>query len=197
MSYFQSQLKDSVGAAIEAHEAVVTGKKNSKSYLKNLLLIKVKLSTKLEQLQRADLLATGLANGAASEDLLLAATEHKREEREKLVKVVADNQPTQQVKGASQLMSLEMFQAGKTIDEIAAERELAIGTIEGHLVKFVKTGELSVFELVSKSKVKKIKSAIRKLDSRTASDIKKVMSDEFTYGEIWAVINHLDFVEAK
>lgn len=192
VAYFEEQLEKPVQLELNAHEAKVIGKKNTKSYLKNLLLIKVKVTTKLEQLERAGLLASGLANGAASEELLLAATEHKLEEREKLVKMVAENKPTQQVKGASQRMSFEMFQDGKTVGEIAAERDLAIGTIEGHLAQFVKSGELSVFEVVGEKKVEDIMAAIEQVDSQSSSDIKKVMSDEYTYGEIRAVISHLN-----
>ncbi len=40
--------------------------------------------------------------------------------------------------------SFELFQSGKSVDEIAAERQLAPGTIEGHLAHFVRLGELDV-----------------------------------------------------
>lgn len=47
------------------------------------------------------------------------------------------------------LVTLELFRQGKTIEDIAAEREMAISTIEGHLSRFVETGEIDVHTLVS------------------------------------------------
>ncbi len=47
------------------------------------------------------------------------------------------------------LITLELFRQGKSTEEIAAEREMATSTIEGHLSRFVETGEIDVHTLVS------------------------------------------------
>jgi nucleoside-triphosphatase THEP1 len=49
--------------------------------------------------------------------------------------------------------TLSMFQEGKTIAEIAAERGLVNSTIEGHLVKAVEKGQLSITELFSEEQI--------------------------------------------
>lgn len=46
------------------------------------------------------------------------------------------------------LVTLELFRQGKSTEEIAAEREMATSTIEGHLSRFVESGEIDVHSLV-------------------------------------------------
>ena len=55
-------------------------------------------------------------------------------------------------KGDSHRMSYEMFKAGKSIDEIAAERGLTGGTVCGHLGKFIGLGQLSIDQFISPEK---------------------------------------------
>ena len=59
----------------------------------------------------------------------------------------SNNKPKE--KHNTYLVTLELFRQGKTIEDIAAEREMAISTIEGHLSRFVETGEIDVHTLVS------------------------------------------------
>ena len=39
-------------------------------------------------------------------------------------------------------VSLDLYKSGRTIDQIAAERNLKPGTIEGHLAYFIARGDL-------------------------------------------------------
>jgi hypothetical protein len=52
------------------------------------------------------------------------------------------------VKGDSQRLSFEMYRAGKSIDQITTERNLAESTICGHLSKYALTGELNLDEFI-------------------------------------------------
>lgn len=54
--------------------------------------------------------------------------------------------------GETYKTTLEMYQSGKTIDEIAFSRNLAQSTIVGHLGRYVKTGELDINDFVSEEK---------------------------------------------
>jgi len=56
----------------------------------------------------------------------------------------------------TKLQSLELFQEGKTIDEIAALRDLKTSTIESHLGHFVGKGELDISQLMDAEIVKEI-----------------------------------------
>jgi ATP-dependent DNA helicase RecQ len=88
--------------------------------------------------------------------------------------------------------SLKMFKSGKTVVEIAKERELAVGTIETHLVKFIPSGEIQVEDLVPLEKIEPIREAIFEFDAANGiSPIKEFLGDDFSYGEIRAVVAEL------
>ena len=94
----------------------------------------------------------------------------------------------------TKLESLALFRQGRTIEEIAAVRELNRGTIEGHLAYFILEGKVEVTELVSADKVAKISEAIRREGDQVLGPLKGILGDDFSYGEIRAVINHLKAV---
>ncbi|MCW5961438.1 MAG: DNA helicase RecQ [Pyrinomonadaceae bacterium] len=86
-------------------------------------------------------------------------------------------------------ISYKMFKDGKSVADIARERGFAVSTIENHLAKFIETGELSVNDLVSEEKIEAIRSAVIECgDDGGLSKIKEKLGENFTYGEIRAVI---------
>ena len=94
-------------------------------------------------------------------------------------------------KGSSQRLSLEMFNEGKAIEDIAIERNLAVSTIESHLASFVRTGDLSIGRLVSEEKLKILLPFVENLEEKSSlSEIKQQLSDDFSYGDIRAVLSH-------
>jgi hypothetical protein len=99
-------------------------------------------------------------------------------------------------KGASHRDSLVLFREGKSLTEICALRNLALGTIESHLASFVYSGEIDVHELVSESKTKAILDVIEDM-GMTATSIKQKLGDEFTFGEIRAVMNFYRRIEEQ
>jgi ATP-dependent DNA helicase RecQ len=88
--------------------------------------------------------------------------------------------------------SLQLFQMGRSVDEIAFERGLSTGTVEGHLAHFIFSGELKINEMVSAEKLKIISKAIEENNNSLAiAPIKQKLGDGFSYGEITAVMNYL------
>ncbi|MEK7857201.1 MAG: RQC domain-containing protein, partial [Acidobacteriota bacterium] len=86
-------------------------------------------------------------------------------------------------------ISLEMFRDGLAVPEIARQRGVQPSTIEGHLAKFVATGEVRLDELVPLHKVEPIRTAVLKFnESGALSPIKEFLGEDYTYGEIRAVI---------
>ena len=86
-------------------------------------------------------------------------------------------------------VSLQMFRSGQSIDEIAKQRSLSRTTIENHLIRYLSTGEVALEELVPLEKLAAIKQAIlASPDSQALSPIKEKLGDEYSYGEIRAVM---------
>ena len=88
--------------------------------------------------------------------------------------------------------TLQLFQLGRSVDEIAFERGLSTGTVEGHLAHFIFSGELKINETVSAEKVKIITTAIEENNNSLAiAPIKKKLGEGYSYGEITAVMNYI------
>ena len=84
--------------------------------------------------------------------------------------------------------SFTLYKSGKTIEEIAAERGLAATTIEGHLSFYIYNGAIDVSEMVSEEKKLKIQDVVESYGSEKLSPLKEVLGEDYTYGEIKAVI---------
>ncbi|MCX2450454.1 helix-turn-helix domain-containing protein [Pedobacter sp. PLR] len=81
-------------------------------------------------------------------------------------------------------VSLEMLKAGKTLSEIASERKMVIGTIEGHLAFYVAKHEVSAKDIIGKKKLDKILKAIQDLKTLQMNPIREHLGRDYTFGEI-------------
>ncbi len=86
------------------------------------------------------------------------------------------------------LLSFNLYRSGKSVKEIAEERELSTNTIEGHLSFYIYTGVLPLTDIVTPQKRDKIKDAVESYGAEKLSPIKEVLGDEYSYGEIKAVM---------
>jgi len=94
-------------------------------------------------------------------------------------------------KGDTKKVSLELFNLGKSIDQIALERELNSNTVFGHLASFISSGEIKITDLISNSHYSELKKIIPTKAFDNLSDLKHQIDDKYSYGEIRLVINEL------
>ncbi len=88
--------------------------------------------------------------------------------------------------------SLQLFKLGRSVAEIAAERSLSTSTIETHLAHFIFTGEMQVNEIVPKEKIQPIINAVEKNNNlHELAPVKLQLGDDYSYGEIRAVMNYM------
>ncbi|MFQ7114124.1 helix-turn-helix domain-containing protein [Hallella bergensis] len=81
--------------------------------------------------------------------------------------------------------SYQMFMNGLKPEDIARERGLTVGTIYGHLARFVSTGKLSADKVIDISKVKAIRHAISQLpEGASLSEVKAICRADITWNEI-------------
>jgi len=86
-------------------------------------------------------------------------------------------------------ISLNLFQAGNSIAQVAQQRGIAVSTVETHLARFIPTGEIKLSDLVSFEKIGIIREAIVKLSQNgELSPVKEFLGEDFSYGEIRAVL---------
>ncbi|MBI2661455.1 helix-turn-helix domain-containing protein [Candidatus Woesearchaeota archaeon] len=86
--------------------------------------------------------------------------------------------------GDSEKITFGLFKAGKSIEEIAKERNLAVSTIYGHLHRLIANGYISSSEVVSQEVIRRVEEAAGKsTDINSLKEIKELLPD-VSYEEI-------------
>jgi cytidylate kinase len=88
-------------------------------------------------------------------------------------------------------ITFALYKSGKTIAEIAAERNLAISTIEGHLAYFIARRELDISEFLTKEQVGEIAGFFNEKNTESLAEAKAHFGDRFLYGQLRMVLEHL------
>ena len=117
---------------------------------------------------------------------LTSKIKHKSPKRERKAKTEGVAKPARSSDTAFD--SYTQFRSGKTVAEIATIRSLAIATIEGHLSYYIYTGAMELHELVAESKVPAVKDAVESYGGDRLAPLKEVLGEDYSYGEIKAVL---------
>ena len=88
--------------------------------------------------------------------------------------------------------SLEMFRLGKTIEDIAAERTLAVSTIESHLAKAIASSRLELSDYVAADESAEIEAAISEFGTDGLRGVFDALDGKFSFGKLRAVAAHLN-----
>ena len=90
-------------------------------------------------------------------------------------------------------VSLDLYKNGKTPEDIANERQLTLGTIMGHLARYVDSGQVDFDDLVSREHQLIISHVINKVGTAEgATPIKELCPPDVTYGEIRLMMEQHD-----
>lgn len=207
------QAMDNVIASVKNHLEEMRIRKKVRKYVTELKDLWLICERKKLQVLRAVTIAEGLVRGTPANELLDQLQEEQKPatisgsagmesstgpapvEKTAAEKKKAVRPP----KGESQRISLEMFNKGIGIAEIAQQRGLAVSTIETHLAGFVFTGELKVTQLVPAEKVDIIMKAIDEMDpaGKALNPLKAKLGDEYSYGELKAVMSYRDRLQQQ
>ncbi|GAA4419866.1 helix-turn-helix domain-containing protein [Nibrella viscosa] len=112
------------------------------------------------------------ANGVTKEESPASA---KRQKAEK---------PEKPAKGSTFQVSFDAFKAGKSVADIAAERALTVSTIESHLGRYIKTGDLSVYDLIPRQKADHIRAYLDEHKPASLSEAKSGLGEDVSFSEI-------------
>jgi hypothetical protein len=113
-------------------------------------------------------------------------TKGKKKSKEKKREVQKEKINTKEV-------SYKLYKSGRSIEEIAAERNMVTMTIEGHLAYYVSLGLLNISDFVEKEKRDNIIAVSKTLDTELFGPIKQSLGEEYTYSEIrFAMAYHLN-----
>lgn len=90
-------------------------------------------------------------------------------------------------------VSYELFQAGKTVAEIAAERDLVVSTIEGHLAYYIELGELELTQVFAQDRVDKIILYLSENKPQTLNEAKVDLGESISYSAIRMVMELVEY----
>jgi hypothetical protein len=99
------------------------------------------------------------------------------------LKKEAKEKPGKGQKPDTKLMSFEMYKQGKSIDEIARERNYTTATIEGHLSHYIESGEINIDDLVNKRAQLQITEVMNANNGAGLQRLKDMLPG-ISYGEI-------------
>jgi DNA-binding NarL/FixJ family response regulator len=88
--------------------------------------------------------------------------------------------------------SLELFRSGKAVEVIAAERSLAVSTIESHLAKAIATSRLELSDYVAADESAEIEAAITEYGTDGLRGVFDALDGKFSFGKLRAVAAHLN-----
>ena len=101
--------------------------------------------------------------------------------------------PQKEKKEDTKVTSFKLYKQGKTVKEIAKERDLNQQTIVRHLAHYVANGMISVDELVPSSRAESIREVVSGMGSvKSLSAIKDACPSDVTYQDIVLVIAGLE-----
>ena len=189
-AYFTKALQEELITPLEQHINEYKIKLKVKKYVKSLHELNLLFTRKKQQIEQAAKIASGLTTGMDAAALLSVL-----QEMNPWVGGAAEGGKS--LKGSSHRISLELFKAGNTVDDIVTLRGMTKSTVESHLASFIGTGEIDVKELVPAHKIEIILSTIESVGGSSLSPIKQKAGDDYSFGEIKAVMNYLAFINLQ
>jgi uncharacterized protein YpbB len=174
-------------------------KAKAKKYVAALQQLSLLPQRKKQQLNQAIQITEGLIKGVNTTELLEQVEQKRSEKNKQEQQEIIEKKTSKPPKGESNRLSLELFKEGKSIAEIATIRGLATSTIEGHLVSFIKTGEVDVKELVPEYKIATILQTVEELNlpAPASTPVKEKLGDDYSYVEIRAVFNYREWLQVS
>lgn len=196
--YFEPILKSYSTKVINQKLKVSAEAKKVKTYLNELSDLDMQFLQQIYKIKKAEaVICTTLEDGELLRMNFDASEIYK--ERNKLVMQTDEVDKKQKfkkknagVKLKSNEISYQMFNKGMSINEIVKERGLAVSTIEGHLLHFVRQGKIDINQLIELDKLDKILEIISKCNNPTSKEIKEKLSDKFSYSEIRFVLASIE-----
>mgnify|MGYP002651344846 CR=1 FL=1 len=127
-----------------------------------------------------------------TEKKLPSLIHEKEPKRERATKTGATRK-----KGDTHAETLRLYKEGNNISAIAEQRALTTSTIEGHLSKFIRSGEISIHEIVSSEKFILVESLVKETPDISFTTLKQKLPSEISYGEIRMVMAGIEFLSGE
>ncbi|HLS38518.1 MAG TPA: helix-turn-helix domain-containing protein [Sphingobacterium bovisgrunnientis] len=176
VNWFLPKMEEELLKATEKHIEDWTIRKRTKKYIQEVKALLLDFKRKYEVLKHCLTIAEALTKEQVLDDLPLQINVVKDES----VKVADDD--VNEEKDTKQI-TLDMYQDGMDIAQIAQKRGMVEGTVYGHLIHYVGT-EIEAEELIDLKKLDRILDVLKANEGKSSSQIKIILGDDYSYPEI-------------
>jgi len=176
VGYFSENLHEKVLLPLVKHQAEYSVKKNTKTYLYSVQAFEQALTKFLTKLYDIKYLGETVYKGEKKKLGEIKPLKKKKE------------------KGSTYEITYAMHKEGKSINAIAKDRGMAVGTIETHLARLIRDQRVSIYDLMKDSKVEKALAVVDANPDLGLTDLIKKMPFKMTFGELRWVKNYSELL---
>ena len=178
VAWFLPRLEEEVLLTMQEHIEAWAIKKRTKKYVQELRTILLDFRRKKEQLSHCLTIADVLMQEGDLSSQVQAISQQEKT-KDSAVKEIED----EGVEKDTKAISLDLFLDGLGVEDIAQKRGMVVGTIYGHLIHFV-GNEVEAEDLIERTKLEVLLDVLRKNEGKSASEIKMILGDDYSYPDI-------------
>ena len=174
IQYFCSKINDELIKPLEAHIEKMRIKNKTKGYVRQAKNLATVFVDKLQEIERLKF----------GDSLFYTGTSFYQEIQHETVQLKNTTE-----KGSTFRDTLKLYQEGKSIEEIAGIRALAVSTIESHLLKWIQLGDLEAKEFISEADMDIIQAYIKNNTVNSLTELKNHFEDEYSFFQLRICLN--------
>jgi hypothetical protein len=196
--YFNDALQKDMLQPIYQHAEKIKYRSKVKQYLKDLESLYNLFKVKKLKIAHTGYMLQDMMGNTSREALIEKIANEKSKESTISTETTTPKPKTKKVKGETKKISLNLLKEGNNVEEIAKLRGLTTGTIQGHLLSFLESGEVTLQNIVEENKISEIQAVLKKLSTDTATRlIREALDTSYNYAEIDAVKEYNRLQEIK
>jgi ATP-dependent DNA helicase PIF1 len=179
VEYFTNQIFNSLLSPVHEHIADVAYKSKVKRYVEQLQFVQESFWTKMNQLYNATFMDRPLYSGTV------------RFSKADLKQISTSVTSGKKEKGGTYKDTLDLQRQGKSTEEIATIRSLTPGTIKGHFVRSIQSGDLNVYDVLPAETIDTIAAFIDTSDDKTVSAVFRKYGEKYDGNDVRMVLAHV------
>jgi uncharacterized protein YpbB len=156
-----------------------------KRYVRHVQFIEDLCWRKIERLYAAQFLDQKLYNDEIAhrrEDVKRTPTTETRAKKEK---------------GATYRDTLDLYRQGNNVEQIAALRGLAVGTVKSHIERWIASGDIDVYDVLPAAMIDAVLAFIEENPSATLTQIRVATGGTYDFNDIRLVTAHRNREDAE
>ncbi|MES2622351.1 MAG: helix-turn-helix domain-containing protein [Bacteroidota bacterium] len=178
IEYFTENIFNLLITPMHGHITEMAYKSKVKRYVQQVQYVQENFWAKVNQLYNAGFMDEKIYSGEV------------KFTKDKLKTVVSSVTSGKKEKGGTFKDTLDLYKQGKTIEEISEIRSLTAGTIKSHFAKWIGSGEINIYEVLSPEIINPIQAFLHDNKTLEANAVRAKFGEKYDYNDIRMVISH-------